>query len=188
MGYALGAISVYAGVGAGRQQRVFQAIAQRSDARAVRHQILARQFRSFSHAYDARNIFGARAAIAFVMATVELRFERRAGANVERASALRPVNFVGGNGEQVHAEAVYVERHLSGGLHGVAMQQNFRGGGDAANFFDRLDGAELVVGVHHADENRFGLERAANFFRIDDAFAADGNIGDIDAEFFERLR
>ena len=61
-----------------REQRVFQAIAQRSDARAIRHQVLARQFRRLSQANDARNIFCARTAIAFVMTAVELRLEGRA--------------------------------------------------------------------------------------------------------------
>ena len=132
-----------------------------SNARAIRGQILARQFRSLAQANDARNIFSAGAAIAFVMAAVELRFERRAGANVERANSLGTVNFVRGNGEQIHAEAIYVERQLSRGLHRVTMKANIGFGGDAADFLDGLDGAEFVVGVHHADENGFRPERAA---------------------------
>ena len=50
---------------------------------------------------------------------------------------------------------VHVDGNLAGGLHGVAMKANVRFRGDAADFFDGLDGAEFVVGVHHADQHGF---------------------------------
>jgi hypothetical protein len=57
-------------------------------------------------------------------------------------------------------------------------------GGNAPDFFDRLDRAQLVVGVHDGDQNRFWADRAANFFRIDDSprlrSPANGNNGDLD--------
>ena len=187
IGHALRAISVYARVTAGREQRVFEAVAERGDSRAVRLQIFSREVRGFSETNDAWDIFRAGAAIAFVMATVELRFEGRAGANVERTDALRAVYFVRGNGEQVHAETIYIERQLSGGLHGVAMEQDVCSGGDTANLFDGLNGAELVVGMHDADQNCFWLKRPADVFWIYDSFAAYGDEGDFRRQTFPKL-
>ena len=83
--------------------------------------------------------------------------------------------------------AIHVERQLAGRLHRVAMKVNVRFGGDAADFFDGLDRAEFVVRVHHADQNCFRPQGAANIFGIDDACAADGNEGDVDALRFQRL-
>ena len=66
-------------------------------------------FRRFAQADNSRNILRARAAVAFVMAAMENRLEFRAGANVQRTHALRPINFVRGNRKQIHAEAVHVQ-------------------------------------------------------------------------------
>ena len=41
--------------------------------------------------------------------------------------------------------------------------------------------------MHHGDENGFGAKGAAEFVEIDQALAIDGEIGDGDALFFERL-
>ena len=90
-----------------------------------------------------------------MMAAVKLRLEGRSGADIQHANALGPVNFVRGDGKQIHAETVDVERQLPCRLHRVAMKINVSFGGDAADFFDGLDGAELVVCVHDADENCF---------------------------------
>ena len=92
-----------------------------------------------------------------------------------------------GDGEQIDAELIHVERELAGGLHGIAVEIDIGFGGDAADFFDGLDRAEFIVRVHHADENCFRAQRAANIFGIDDAVAADGHVGDVDALRFERL-
>ena len=159
----------------------------RDALRLCRRELRAREFGGFAEANDSGNVFGAGAAVAFVMAAVKLRSERRAGADVERADALGAINFVRGDGEQIHAEVIHVERELAGGLHGVAVEVHIRFGGDAADFFDGLNRAEFIVCVHHADENCFGAQRAANFFGIDDARAPDWHVGDVDALLFERL-
>ena len=97
------------------------------------------------------------------MAAVEKLAQARAAANVERADALGRVEFVAGEGEQIDLQRVHVERNFPGGLHGVGVEIDVGFGGDAADFFERLDGAELVVGVHDGDENGFGADGVAQF-------------------------
>ena len=59
--------------------------------------------------------------------------------------------------------------------------------GDAANFFEWLKCAELVVGVHNGDENGFGAKRISEFIQINLAFAIHQEIGDGDALLFDCL-
>ncbi len=59
--------------------------------------------------------------------------------------------------------------------------------GDAADFFERLDGAEFVVGVHDGDQNGFRPDGAAQFLEVNLAFEIGRQIGDAHAFFFERL-
>jgi len=56
--------------------------------------------------------------------------------------------------------------------------------GDAADFFEGLDGAEFVVGVHHGDEDGFWADGGADCIWIDAAFAIDWEVGDGNALLF----
>ena len=131
-----------------------------------------RQLRRLAQAHNSRNIFRAGAAIAFVVTAVEDRLEFRAGADVQRAHALRPVNLVRRNRKQIHAQAVDVQRQFPRALHRVAVEVNVLFRRDAADLFDRLDRANFVVRQHHADEHRFRTDSLANIIGIDDAVVA----------------
>ena len=52
---------------------------------------------------------------------------------------------------------------------------------NCADGLNRLNRAEFVVRVHHADQHRFRAYRAAHIFRIDDAFAAYAYVGHVQA-------
>ena len=68
---------------------------------------------------------GAHAAL--VAAAVDDRFEPHARvllADVQGADALRPVNLVGRQAQQVDAHLFDVDRHLADGLHGVGVEED----------------------------------------------------------------
>src|ERR1700751_5891237 len=161
--------------------------ARGADALGLRSEICESESGGPAEADDPGNVFGAGATVAFVMATVKLWGERRAGANVESANTLWAINFVRGDAEQIHGEAIHVERELPCRLHCVAVKINVSFGGDAADFLDGLNCSEFVIRVHHGDKNCFGAQRAADFIGIDDARAPDRNVGDFNALLFERL-
>ncbi len=104
------------------EQRRFEAVAQRSDARGI----FGENLRASSAALPMPtmpgtfSVPGRRSRSAWP--PKESRRERRPGANVERAHALWAVKLVRGDRKQIDAEAVHVERHLAGRLHGVAME------------------------------------------------------------------
>ena len=92
-----------------------------------------------------------------------------------------------GKGKQIHLERVDINGDFSGGLHGVGVEINVCFLREAADFFERLDGAELVVGVHDGDENGFGPDGSAQILHIYLSFAIGRQIGDGHALFFEGL-
>ena len=114
-------------------------------------------------------------------ASEEERLKRGAAADVKGPDALRGVHFVAGDREQVAADPGHVDGKLSGGLDGVGMEVDVGLGGDAAYFFDRLDGSRFVVGEHDADELGVAAKGAAKVVGIDDAVASHGKEGDLDA-------
>ena len=127
----------------------------------------------------AGDVLGAGAAVALLRAADDLAEERRARPDVERADALRPVDLVRREREQVDAQAVDVEVERAGRLHGVGVEGDARVVrlDDARDLGDRLDGADLVVGVHDGDQGRVGAQGAREVVGVDEALAVDREVG-----------
>ena len=70
----------------------------------------------------------------------------------------------------------------AGSLHGVGMDQDATFPGEARDVRDRLNGPDLVVGEHHAHEERVGPDRRRDRGRIDDPALVDRDVGHLDAE------
>jgi hypothetical protein len=82
-----------------------------------------------------------------VSRAVDQRVEPRTRPDVESADALRGMELVSGHGQQVHIELVDVDRDLAHRLRRIGMAGDpilARNGGDVD---DRLERADLVVGV-----------------------------------------
>ena len=169
------------------EQAALELVAQRCDLLRVDEQGVARDFRGFAQAYNSGYVFRTGPESALVMATVKKLADACAAANVESADAFGPVEFVAGEREQIDVQRVHVEGKFSGGLDSVGVEINFVFFGDAADFFERLDGPQLVVGVHHGEKDGFGADRSSDSFGIDAAFAIDAQIGDADPLFFGGL-
>src|ERR1700730_12301150 len=109
----------------------------------------------------------------------------RTAAYVERADSFGTIKFMAGNGKQIDLQGVDVDRQLAGGLHCVGMKINIRFGGEPADFFERLHGTKLIVGVHDGHETGVGkgVEDIAKLVGINSSFAVDGKIRDGDTPF-----
>ena len=53
-------------------------------------------------------------------------------------------------------------------LHGIGMERDLVLPGDCPEFRDRLDGADLVVGVHDGDEDGLVGDRLLQFGRVNE--------------------
>ena len=146
---------------------MFQRVAEAGDARGVLFEREPGEFGGFAEADDAGDIFGAGAEAALVMAAVEKLAEASAALDEERADAFGGVELVAGDREKIELKGFHVDRNFSGRLHGVAVEVDVGFGGDAADFRERLDGAEFVVGVHDCDEDGFGAEGVAKVVDVD---------------------
>ena len=79
---------------------------------------------------------------------------RVATADVQGANALGTIHFVGGQAQQVDAHVVDIERQLAGSLNGIGVEEHAVALTQGANLLDRLQGANFVIGGHHADQDR----------------------------------
>ena len=114
---------------------------------------------------------GTRPPATFVSGTVNQRLERHATANEQGADALGRIDLVAGNREKIDAEFVDVRWNLADGLGRIGVKQDAVLVGNASAILDRLDGADLVVGVHDADEDRARRDRFAKVVGVNPAGA-----------------
>ena len=122
-----------------------------------------------------------------MMTAVEKLADTRAAADIKSADALGCVELVAGERKEIDIQRVYVDGNFAGGLDSVRVEINLVLFGDAADFFQRVNGAELVVGVHHGDENGFRADRALEGLPIDKPFAADRQVCEGHTVLFRRL-
>src|SRR5262249_55023242 len=136
---------------------------------------------------DAGNVFSARAEAALVVPAVEQLLNASASANVQGADALGAIYFVCGERKEIDAKHIYIDRDFAGGLYCVCVEANISFSGDSPDFSERLNRAELVVGVHDADQNGLRANCGANGGRIHKTTAVHRKIGNGDALLFESL-
>ncbi len=89
---------------------------------------------------------------------------------------------MGGEREQIDTEPVDVQVEEAGRLHGVGVDQGTAFPRQSRDLGDRLNGPDLVVGEHDADEKRIGADGGRHGCRLDDPAAIDRHIGDLDSE------
>ena len=147
----------------------------RSAAIALRlaAQLLPRQPRRRPDAGHAGDVLGAAAAIALVLAAGHGRHQARAPADPQRAGSFRAVELVRRERQQIHAKRAHVDRDLSHRLHRVGVEEGAVLVRDRREVGDRLDRADLVVGVHHRDDGGLARDRRGQRRRGDDAGGVD---------------
>ena len=59
-----------------------------------------------------------------------------------------------GNRKEIDSESVYIGVNFADGLCGIGVEEDAMLMGDAGAILDRLDGADLIVGMHDADKHR----------------------------------
>ncbi len=158
----------------------FERIAHRGDAADLGEAAPGPRRRD-PQADQRRDVLGAGAAAALLTAAGHLRDQPGAAPDPERARALGAGELVPGDREEVDAECRDVERQLAGRLHGVRVEQRAAGMGDGRQLGDRLDGPDLVVGVHHRHHRGAVGHRGGEGGRIDDAGPVDRQPADLPA-------
>ena len=167
------------------EDRSLELVTQHPDARPLLRDALAGQRRRPAQAHDARGVLRSWPAVALVMAPVKERLQNRPLAYVERAHPLRPVQFVRGKREQIHAELFDVHGNFAHGLHGVRVEIDVALARHEADFLEGLDGPELVVRVHHGDEHSVGLDCPLEVGRVHNAVRTGPDVSHAHTALFE---
>mgnify|MGYP003693923911 CR=1 FL=1 len=82
--------------------------------------------------------------------------------------------------------SVEVDRQLAEGLHRVDVERHAVLARDTADRLDRLERADLAVGVHDADRQGVRANRAPHLVGIDHAVLVDADAGQAEALGLER--
>ncbi|OPZ85335.1 MAG: hypothetical protein BWY76_01458 [bacterium ADurb.Bin429] len=103
----------------------------------------------FSEADDAGHVFRARPALMLLPAAVQQRLQACAASRVQRADAFRTVEFVRGDGEQIHRQVARARRQFARGLDGVGVEDDTARAAQPPDLRDGLDSADLIIRHHH---------------------------------------
>jgi len=88
-----------------------------------------------------------------VAGSVHEPFEARTPSHVERAHTLRRIDLVPGHGEEIDSQLVHAGGDLPRALGRIRVAESARSVRHGRDLGDGLDGPDLVVRMHHRDEN-----------------------------------
>ena len=113
------------------------------------------------------------------------RHNLRSTAQVERTDALRSTEFMRGKGECIHVQYINIEGYMSRGLYGICMKWNPARTDNGSDLRNRLDGANLVIRRHNADEHRIRTQRRLYGGRINAPLPVNRDFGHREPARFE---
>ena len=160
------------------EDAALETISERSDSSVGGDETLAGQLRGDTQSDERRHIFSACATAPLLSAACQNRREADAAANPDGAHAFGAAELVRRYGQHVDAERHDVDRYLAGRLDRVGVEQGAGFVRDSRQIGDRLNRANLIVGMHHRHDGRIGLHRASEIVGLDDTQWTDRQLGD----------
>jgi hypothetical protein len=133
-----------------------------------------------------KSALGSGATARFVAGAVDNRLKLEASPDIERADAFRGVELVTGDRQHIKAEFAHIGRDFSDRLGCVGVEADSVLPRDCADFRERLDGADFIVGVHDADQQRPRGNGAAHVLWIDQACTVHRKVCDRTADPFDK--
>ncbi len=112
-------------------------------------------------------------------AAVHLRFDTdtRFTTHVQRADTFRAIDFVAGEGHQVHFQLAQIDRQFAHALGGVNMVDDAAGTAHFADGGDILHHADFVVNVHNGNQNGVVAHCRFELFQVNNAVTLRGEVG-----------
>src|SRR5271170_6491575 len=169
---------------------VFQPVAQARHFDGFLRHLFLRQGTRLAEAGDAGNVEGSGAHAALVPTAVNQRHDLHArilATHEERARAFRPVELVPGDGGDVDVHLVHIDRHFADRLHRVGVEDHAAFAADLADFRNRLQYADFVVGGHDRYQNRLVVDGALQVIEVNQAILLHGEIGNAKAVLLQML-
>ena len=108
-------------------------------------------------------------------------FDRSAGGEEHRPDTLRCAELMTGDAECIDAEPAHVEAQRSGSLHRIGVHRRTDRVGSPRNRRDGLHGADLVIGIHDADERAVRSQRSGENVEPDQPIAIHCEASDLES-------
>ncbi len=145
-------------------------------------EVLSGTLRRLPQPDDADRILGARTEPALLFSAVDERIDDDALLHVQGADALRSVDLVPGEREEVDVQLLHVDRNPADRLRGVRMEEHAATVCDPHQVRYRLDRAGLVVCHHDGDEQGVGPQLRLEIVRPDPAVPVHRQVRHVEAE------
>ena len=146
-------------IGYPREHAVDDPIAQRRLPRGLAPAPLGRDAHRDAKSDDPRDVLGPRSPALLLPAAGLHRRHPCALADVQRTDALRPVELVRIQRDEVDGDPAHVELERADALHRVAVERDAAVAADRADLGERLQCADLIVRVHDRDERGAVVDR-----------------------------
>ena len=89
--------------------------------------------------------------------------------------------------EHVNMHLIYIDRNLRIRLYRIGVEQYTVLLRDLTDLGDGLDGTDLVIGKHHADQNGIGADGCFQLVQADQSVSVHIQIGDLKASLLQIL-
>ena len=106
----------------------------------------------------------------------------------QEADALRPVELMGGSGQQINLLLRDINREMADRLNSIRVEKDPVLPADLPDLPDRLNGPDLVVGVHDRHQAGIFPERGFHLFRAHDTVLMNIQEGNLKAFLFQLLQ
>ena len=156
-----------------RRRRCAQRIGQRSCVLAS--SAVARSSAVAAPKPTIAGMFSTRAPRPFLVAPDEQRREAQSAPYQQRARARRPAQLVRAHRQEVGAERVEGDGHVTGRLRGVDMHQHAEFTARRYHFDDGLQRADFVIGPLHVHERGVGANGGLQCIAVDAPETVDGH-------------
>ncbi len=178
VGQAQVGVSVHPGVGKAFGQQGLESVAALGHAPGVGLQVAGRQFGRGSQTHDLEHVLGSGPPAHLVPGADDERGQFDSSPLIERPDALGRIKLVPGDGVEVHAQFGHPGRDLAHRLGSIGVQAHSGRADDPGDLGDRLNGADLVVGVHDGHQDRIRAQGRLDCGRIDETGFIHGQVGD----------
>ena len=127
-------------------------VPQCGDLGGVFVDVIAGLLQRSGQTHDAGNVFRTGPLAPLLCAALDDVGQGDALPGIQHAGALGTVELMAGEGQHIDVLLIDIDVEMTGGLHGVGMEQDTFFPADRADLRNGQDGADLVVGVHGGDQ------------------------------------
>src|SRR5712691_1383236 len=148
---------------------LLEEIAELSYLALITRQIGLRDLAGLPQTHGEDDVFGTSTTSRFMPGAVDQRFQRAAGAHVQRPNTLGGIELMTSNGQKIDTKLIDERGDFAYGLRRVRMHQHTMRTSDTADLGNGLERTHLVIGVHNTNEEGLGRDGFADIIRIDHA-------------------